>query len=297
MPIVLCVGIAVLDYVFAVDAMPTRPEKHRARDLAVVGGGIAANAAVAVARLGGRAALATRLGKDATGDAIVADLAREGVDCTLAGRFDGLRSPTSAIFVDPQGERLVMSYADPDLPLDPSWLPSRLPAGVKAVLGDTRWQEGAAHLFRLARQAGVPAVLDGDRPPTVPEAFEFATHVAFSAQGLAEVTRIADPVAGLEALARQTGAWLAVTVGEQGVYFLEDRAVAHQPAFPVASVDTLGAGDVWHGAFALCLAEGMKERQAVRFASAVAALKCTRFGGRTGVPSRAEVQAFLQERA
>jgi sulfofructose kinase len=68
---VLCIGIAVLDFVFAVDAMPVRAEKYRAKDLAVVGGGIAANAAVTVARLGGEAALATRLGRDATGDAIV----------------------------------------------------------------------------------------------------------------------------------------------------------------------------------------------------------------------------------
>jgi len=297
MPIVLCVGIAVLDFVYAVDVMPVHPQKYRARDLAVVGGGIAANAAVAIARLGGRAALATRLGRDATGEAIVADLEREGVDCALARRYDGRRPPTSPLFVDAQGERLVLSYSAPDLPLDPSWLPTRLPGGVKAVLGDTRWQEGAAHLFRLARQAGVPAVLDGDRLPTVPEALEFATHVAFSEQGLAEVTGIADPVAGLEALASRSGAWLAVTAGERGVYFLEERAVAHQPAFPIEAVDTLGAGDVWHGAFALCLAEGMKERQAVRFASAVAALKCTRFGGRAGVPGRAEVQAFLQGRA
>ena len=90
--------------------------------------------------------------------------------------------------------------------------------------------------------------------------------------------------------------WLAVTAGEKGVYFLENGEVVHEPAFPLRAVDTLGAGDVWHGAFALALAEGMRERAAVRFASAVAAIKCTRFGGRSGIPSRAEVEAFLKER-
>jgi sugar/nucleoside kinase (ribokinase family) len=79
MPAVLCVGIATLDHVFAVATLPTKPEKHRAHDLAVVGGGIAANAAVAVARLGGRAALATRLGADGTAEIILDELAREGV--------------------------------------------------------------------------------------------------------------------------------------------------------------------------------------------------------------------------
>jgi sulfofructose kinase len=292
---VLCIGIAVLDFVFAVDTMPARAEKYRAKDLAVVGGGIAANAAVTIARLGGRAALATRLGRDATGDAIVAELEGEGVDCTLSRRFAGLRSPTSAIFVDARGERLLMSYADPSLPTDPSWLPPRLPGNVDAVLGDTRWPEGAAYLFRLAREAGVPAVLDGDRRPTLREAMDLATHVAFSEQGLAEMTGIDDPVSGLRALAENASNWLAVTVGERGVYFLENGAVVHEPAFGIEAVDTLAAGDVWHGAFALGLAERMAEREAVRFASAASALKCTRFGGRSGIPSRAEADAFLKE--
>ena len=64
----------------------------------------------------------------------------------------------------------------------------------------------------------------------------------------------------------------------------------------MTAVDTLGAGDVWHGAFALRLAEGADELTAIRFASAAAALKCTRPGGRMGAPSRAEVAAFLKER-
>ena len=295
MPTVLCVGIAVLDHVFAVEAIPTRPEKHRAKDLAVVSGGIAANAAVAVARLGGRAALATRLGNDGTGNTIVAELEAEGVDCSPTRRFEGLRSPTSAILVDRQGERLVVSYSDPNLPSDPAVLPQRLSPDVKAVLGDTRWPEGSAHLFRLAREAGIPAVLDADRKPT-PEAFGLATHAAFAEQGLQEMTGIADPAEGLRSLAGRAGNWLAVTVGDRGAYYTEGGAVVHVPAFRVETVDTLGAGDTWHGALALGLAEGMREGEAVRFAAAASAIKCTRFGGRAGIPSRAEVEAFLKER-
>jgi sulfofructose kinase len=293
---VLCVGIAVLDHVFAIDAIPQTAAKFRARDLAVVGGGIAANAAVAVARLGGRSSLATRLGQDGTGDTIIAELAREGVDCSATRRFPEIRSATSAILVDARGERLIVAYADPNLPTDPSWLPASLPGTVNAVLGDTGWPEGAAHCFRLARQAGVPAVLDGDRQPRLPEIVGLATHVAFSAHGLAEITGLQDPVEGLRALAANAENWLAVTVGEDGVYFVDDGEILHEPAFRVTSVDTLGAGDVWHGAFALALGEGMNERAAIRFASATSAIKCTRFGGRAGIPSRAEVEAFLKER-
>jgi sulfofructose kinase len=294
---VLCVGIAVLDYVFAVETMPARPEKYRAKDLAVVGGGIAANAAVTIARLGGKALLATRLGTDATGEAIVAELEREGVDCSPSLRFDGVRSPTSAVLVDAQGERLVVSFSDPQIPTDPSALPSELPAGVGAVLGDTRWPEGSAYLFGLARASRIPAVFDADRKPNPAEVAELATHVAFSAQGLAETTGKADPEEGLRALATSARNWAAVTVGERGVYFVEGVDVVHEPAFHVHTVDTLAAGDVWHGAFALALAEGQGERDAVRFASAVSAIKCTRFGGRAGIPSRAEVERFLKERA
>jgi sulfofructose kinase len=293
---VLCVGIATLDYVYAVETMPTRAEKYRAQDLAVVGGGIAANASVAIARLGGRAHLATRLGNDPTGDVILSELAQEGVDCTHAYRFDGRRSPTSAIFVDGRGERLIMSYSDAGIPVDPSWLPATLPQGIGAVLGDTRWIEGSEHLLRLARVAGVPGILDGDRRPSLPQVMSLASHVAFSAQGLAEVTGQDDPRDGLQSLAGTTDSWIAVTAGERGVYFLDRGEVLHAPAFAVAAVDTLGAGDVWHGAFALALAEGWPEREAVRFASAASAIKCTRFGGRAGIPPRSEVEAFLRER-
>ncbi|MBX9874054.1 MAG: sugar kinase, partial [Beijerinckiaceae bacterium] len=80
------------------------------------------------------------------------------------------------------------------------------------------------------------------------------------------------------------------------VLFVEDGTIAHRPAFAVAAVEPLGAGDVWHGAFALALAEGQGERAAIRFASAAAAIKCTRFGGRSGAPRRQEIEAFLAQR-
>ncbi len=88
-----------------------------------------------------------------------------------------------------------------------------------------------------------------------------------------------------------------MTNGGGGVFFRHESEIRHEPAFAVDAVDTLGAGDTWHGAFALALAEGQSEREAVRFASAAAAIKCTRFGARNGAPSRAEVNAFLLSRA
>ena len=92
---VFCIGIAVLDYVYGVGVMPTTATKHRSTKLEVVGGGIAANAAVAVARLGGRALLATRLGPDVPGDAIRAAAGAGAGAATGAGAGAGVAATGS----------------------------------------------------------------------------------------------------------------------------------------------------------------------------------------------------------
>ena len=91
--------------------------------------------------------------------------------------------------------------------------------------------------------------------------------------------------------------WLAVTIGEKGVLVGDKGAVNRVPGFAVEVVDTLAAGDTWHGAFALALGEGRAELEAVRFANGAAALKCRKLGGRAASPSREEVAQFLSERA
>ncbi len=148
---VLCLGVAVQDYVFSLPEMPHAAEKYRARDFTIVGGGCAANAAVAVVRLGGRASLVTRLGADKLGDAIVAELEAEGVDCTYAARFDGCRSSLSAVMVDAAGERMIVNYRDPKLPEDTDWLPDPKALGIDVALADTRWPAGGAAMIGRAR--------------------------------------------------------------------------------------------------------------------------------------------------
>jgi sulfofructose kinase len=87
----------------------------------------------------------------------------------------------------------------------------------------------------------------------------------------------------------------SVTRGAQGLLWIDDSGIHRQAAFAVEVVDTTGAGDVFHGAYTLALAEGSSVAEAMRFASTVAALKCTRRGGRAGIPNRAEAAAFLSE--
>jgi sulfofructose kinase len=292
--VVLCVGHAVQDFVFGVAELPVAAQKHRATSFNSVGGGPAATAAVAIARLGGRARLAARLGADPVADVITAELAGHGVDCAFVRRFAGCTSSLSAVMVDAAGERMIVNYLDPSLPCAADWLPQPRAIGCGAVLADTRWPEGALAALSAARTAGLPGVLDADRPiPTDRAVLAAASHVAFSHEALAEFTGEQDPRRALEIAACGLDAWCCVTVGAQGVHVLAGGRHRHLPGHRVTVVDTLGAGDVWHGAFALALAEGRAEVDAVRFASAAAALKVQRAGGRAGTPTRTEVDAFM----
>ena len=293
---VFCVGHAVQDFVFAVPSIPTEARKHRATDFHSVGGGPAATAAVTVAKLGGRVRLAARVGDDRVADLIIAELEGYGVGCEHLRRFSGRRSSLSSVMVDRRGERLIVNYLDDELPAAADWLPP-LPAGTAVVLADTRWPQGAACLLARARAAGMAAVLDADLPvPRDTGVVEAASHLTFSAAGLADYAGHSDYEAALREVAATTGAWCCVTLGADGVFYVAGRDSALVPAFAVRPVDTLGAGDTWHGAFALALAEGRAEREAITFASAAAALKVQRFGGRLGVPTRAEVDRFILER-
>jgi sulfofructose kinase len=289
------IGIAVVDYVFSLDRMPDRAEKYRARDCQIVGGGLAANAAATAARLGHEAHMIGRLGDDAVATQIIGGLEAEGVDCSGLRRFEGHRSPLSSVFVDKAGERMIVNYGDWSIPTATDWLPNELPAGTGAVMGDIRWEEGARHLFDLARAENLPAVLDVDRPPFDPSLLDVASHVALSAQALREMTGTENPREGLMRLRERCSAHLSVTIGAEGTLFFDGADIAHVPAFAVEVVDTLGAGDVWHGALTVALAEGMETRAAIRFASAAAAIKCTKFGGRAGIPTRPELDRFLGE--
>ncbi len=293
---VLTFGIAVHDLVFQVDEMPHAPVKHRAIGFAAVGGGTGANAAVTVARLGGRSLLASAIGDDGIGDTILAELEADGVDCRLVHRAPGMVSPVSAVFVDTAGERLVMNYKDPGLPNGMDFVPEDL-SGIDAVMADVRWEDGSTALFERAKAHGIPRLLDADRAPVAEATMRHASHVALSAPALRHMSGETDLPVGLRRLAKDCAAELSVTDGAEGVFWLDGDIVRHLPAFAIEAVDTLGAGDVFHGALALALAEGKSGADAYRFASAAAAIKCTHFGGRAGIPNRAAVEALITETA
>ncbi|SHJ99069.1 sulfofructose kinase [Roseomonas rosea] len=295
---VACVGMTVHDRILSVPSLPTQATKLYASAVSEAGGGPAATAAVAIAALRGQARLFGRVGADDTGAVIRAELARYGVDVAGVAELAGAQSAWSAVAVDPAGERLILNFPGRGLQVEPAWLD---PAGIGAcgaVLVDMGWPLGASRALAIARERGIPSVLDADLGP-LPEAAALigqAEHVVFSEPALRHHSGEADPAEGLRALrARLPRAVLGVTTGPDGYLWLEGNE-PHRLAPPrVTVVDTLGAGDVFHGAYALALAEGASVAAAARFAVAAATLKCTRPGGRAGVPSRPEVEGLLAQ--
>ena len=135
------------------------------------------------------------------------------------------------------------------------------------------------------------------RPMSLSEGLLTASsHLVFSSEALQATAGVDDDAEALKKIARLTPSFLAGTRGAKGTLWLDEQHNLQQtPAFPVHTVDTLGAGDVFHGAFALAITENQDLREALRFASAAAALKCTRFGGAFAAPQRAEVAALLSQ--
>ncbi len=280
-----------------VERFPPPGTKAVASDFIITGGGCAANAAVAVARLGGRTAYAGPLGgdNDAVSTRILADLGAEGIDCSGVVRVADATASVSLILIDAAGEKSIATRRGQGLA---QALPSdaaQLVADVDAVLVDNRFPEFAAVVCRAARRRDIPVVIDLDQATMSDAALlKLGTHVIASAEALAGTTGMTDFAAALQCLAAHNDGLLAVTDGPNGVFWRDGDRLRHMPAFAVTAVDTLGAGDAFHGAFALALGEGRALSEALRFASAAAALKCTRFGGAAGAATRAEVEAFLQ---
>ncbi|EDQ5818551.1 sugar kinase [Salmonella enterica subsp. enterica] len=291
---IACVGITVMDRIYYVEGLPTEGGKYVAKRYTEVGGGPAATAAVAAAKLGAQVDFIGRVGDDDTGNSLLAELESLGVNTSYTRRYTQAMSSQSAIMVDAKGERIIVNYPSPDLLPDAGWLNDIDFSQWDVVLADVRWHDGAKQAFTLARQAGVMTVLDGDiTPQDISELVALSDHAAFSEPGLARLTGMSEAIDALKKAQMLTNGHVYVTRGSEGCNWLEKAAVRHQPGFTVEVVDTTGAGDVFHGALAFGLASGYAIEEAVRFASGVAALKCTRPGGRAGIPDCEQTRSFL----
>ena len=295
-PAILCVGIAVQDIVFRVAEFPPPGGKCMTHEFAVIPGGCAVNAAIAVARLGGRAHFAGPLGHpgDTVSNQLIDQMTREGVGTIGVVRVPEATAPVSGIMIDATGERMITTYRDKRIEGARIADPDRLVAGMAMVLADNRFPHFVRPICEAARRQGIPVLLDADRPTVEDDPlFAIPTHVIFSGECLRATTGLDDLSAGLLRMAPRTEAFLAVSDGPGPVHYLTDGAVRTMPVFKFDAIDTLAAGDVFHAGIALALAEGRDAVAAMRFGAAAAGLKCTRFGGSMGAPKRAEVDAFM----
>jgi sulfofructose kinase len=293
---VICLGCAFWDTIFKVDQIPGHGAKVLPERAVQAASGMATAAAATVARLGGNVELWARIGDDPTGDSFLRDLSSETVRIDRIRRIPGARTAFSTILVDNVGERLVVPYTDPSLDSDPSWLPLPEVAEAAAVLVDMRWLEGARVLLAEARRHGVPSILDADvaPPELLREMIGLADHVLFSEPALLSVAVSASPREALVEVATALRAdVVGVTLGSAGALIWQRQAVEgsiHEfPTIPIRAVDTLNAGDVWHGTYAYGLANNWTLPETIQMANVAAAMKCEHFGGRLGSPRLPEL--------
>lgn len=276
------VGLATLDVVQRVDRPPGPNEKVTALRQDVAAGGPAANAAVVFAALGGRARLVTALGRSAVAGLVRSDLEGHGVE-VVDVTPERVTPPaiSSITVVDATGDRSVVSTDGGSEPVPAPADPDRLVGDAAVVLIDGHHPAVAVTLAGAARAADVPVVVDAGRwKPVMADLLPLADDVVCSADYRWPGT--ADPVASALAIRASTDCRaVAVTRGPSPVLWWDgpDQGQVSVPA--VTAVDTLGAGDAFHGAYAWWRAQpGGSMADRLAHAAGIAALRCARIGPR-----------------
>jgi sugar/nucleoside kinase (ribokinase family) len=210
----------------------------------------------------------------------------------------GARSALSTILIDDNGERLIVPFYDAKLHENVKPVSDSDIDHFDAVLVDVRWPDLAYETLLTAGRAGKPAILDGDvaANDVIERLAAAASHIVFSEPAAERLTGSNDPAHNARSLKdRFPHAFISVTAGEKGCFWFDDATqnVKHLAAIRIKAADTLAAGDIFHGAFALAIAEGKKPETALHLSSIAAAIKCEVFGGRLGAPDRKAVISRL----
>ena len=255
------------------------------------GGGPASNAAVAVARLGGSARFCGYLGNDAFGDAHLRELQENGVQAEVLHRGE-VATPLAVVTIKPKGERSIVDYRSSSTLVPKTTLSlSNYPA--KVLLVDGHQPLLSLALVEQARELGIPSILDaGSVHDGTTLLHDKVDYLIASEKFARQYSHEDNPRTALATL-DGCATLIAITWGSEGVYWQDETGQHHTPAFDIDPVDTTGAGDAFHGAFALGLAEGLKHKENFRRACAVGALTCIKSGSRSALPGRKEVDALM----
>lgn len=295
----LVVGYNAWDVLVPLAGPPPRDGKQEVADIVATGGGPAANAAVALARLGASVRLVTPLADDLPGREQRRELEAAGVDCRSCPPRRGGTTPRSVILVHAAtGERSILWRRGRLEPLAPGEAREAWLDDCDLLLCDSHEPAAALVLARAARQRGLPVVLDGGTARDgLAELVPLCSDVIASAIFAPALTGEPAPARALPALAARGPARVAQTCGAAGCLALADGALVHVPAFAVPVLDTTGAGDAFHGGYAFARLQGRPWLDALTFAAAVAGLSCRALGGRAGLPDLAEAEALCRHGA
>ncbi|MCI0515535.1 PfkB family carbohydrate kinase [candidate division KSB1 bacterium] len=288
-------GICAVDFLCLLPYYPALDEKLVLQNFSKQGGGPVPTALVTLARLGVKTAFLGKVGADTEGAFIIDDLRQEGVDTAAMTVEPPMHTPCAFIWIDSHsGKRTVVLNRTQTSDLTLTTQHHQMISRSKILLIDGWEVDTALQSARWARQAGLKIVADfGSVRPRMPALLAAVDYPVVSEKFVSQFWGKLDAARATQNL-MQTGAQVGVvTCGVHGCFGSDRTGTYFQSAFQVPVVDTTGAGDVFHGAFIYGLLQHWDLPQILRFASAVAALKCCSLGGRAGIPNLAATQKFL----
>jgi len=301
------VGLSTIDILMRLGEMPSWERGGRMRDLRMDGGGPVGTGLVAAARLGARVGYIGTCGCDEAAQLKLSFLTRDGVDVSRVVHRESAEEQVVMVYVHEQTGERVFGFRDrlDETPLRPEELDKDYILSADALHMDGFHYQAGLQAARWMRAAGKIVMLDAGKSDR-----EMDEQGRSRMRALVEVTSVLVCGSGFsQALSGKKDRWEAQeallgmgpgvvvqTEGIDGSFTLTAEERFNTPAFPIEVVDTTGAGDVFHGAYLVGLLKGWDLHKTTLFSTAVSALKCTRLGGRVGIPRYAEVMAFLRER-
>jgi len=307
-PVLVVVGSLNMDFVVTVNRLPAPGETVLGSGFQMIPGGKGGNQACAAARLGGAAVtvrMAGRVGYDVFADHLKASLSAAGVDVSAVHATRAQPTGVALIWVDRAGQNSIVVASGANHELLPADLGALRPVfrGARLVLFQLETPLATVRgALELARQEGTQTILDPAPAQRLPAEFlrladiltPNETEALILLGQLPARVRAAEAPALTQALRASGAQRVVLKLGDQGCFYDDGARQIHLPAFPVEVRDSTAAGDIFNGGLAVALAEGRPVAEALRFASAAAALSVTRLGAQASVPTRAEVAAFLQ---
>jgi sugar/nucleoside kinase (ribokinase family) len=294
----VALGLNAVDHLIVVPCYPAFNSKMHFLSHTLAPGGQAATAMVALARLGLHTRYIGKVGGDGMGRFQIESLESDGVESSGVTVVEEAETQTAFIIIDQaSGERTILWHRDDRLGIAEDEVDRDAVTSGRVLHLDGHDVRAAIQAARYAREAGIPTVLDIDNIyPGAGELLPLIDFIISSSSFPERMTGEPDLRAALKKLAGETGSmFVAATLGSEGVLAYFQEQYIHSPAFAIECRDTTGAGDAFHGGFIYGLLAGLGVEETLRFANAVAGLKCRALGARTALPSVAEVNALLAE--